>query len=215
MKASDGRGARAPGGATSRTYARGGARSDARVASSNSRFLEEGNAATRRWTRDEMGMRLASAPAFRHPRPDEDLLSELVAGYEQITKDPVLRPRKRNLIAACYRVHGAEGFLEGVVRLFSRNGTFINLLGELRTMSDMDLAALQIDDEELAAREASEVDRADVVAPDEEMTAAEEDDPAEPALDPCPIGDDDQAPAGHSVRVADTGTLSPTPIWTR
>lgn len=82
-----------------------------------------------------MRARIPSAPLFRYPPPDEPLLMELVAGYTHITGDPVRldRPAKRNLIATCYRVHG-DDFLTLVQRLFERNGTATNLLGEIRCL---------------------------------------------------------------------------------
>lgn len=85
----------------------------------------------RRWTRQETVARVASAPPFRYPSPDESLLRELVAGYEHITGDAVRRPAKRNLIATCYRVHG-DAFLPLVARRFASSGTATNLLGDIR-----------------------------------------------------------------------------------
>jgi hypothetical protein len=106
---------RSPGRSYARTYAR--------VAlNSTSSVLEEGATATRRWTRQETVARVASAPPFRHPSPDELLLRELVAGYEHITGDAVRRPAKRNLIAACHRVHG-DAFLPLVAHRFASTGT--------------------------------------------------------------------------------------------
>ena len=71
---------------TPRSYAR----TYARVApNSSSTVFEEGATATRRWTRDEMRARMAGAPPFGHPSPDESLLRELIAGYEHITGDAV------------------------------------------------------------------------------------------------------------------------------
>ena len=120
----------------SRSYAR----TYARVAlNSTSSVLEEGATATRRLTREEMRTRMASAPSFVHPSPDESLLGELVAGYEHITGDAVRRPRKRNLVAACYRVHGDE-FLPLVARRFASTGTATNLLGDIRCLPLMEPA---------------------------------------------------------------------------
>jgi hypothetical protein len=81
-----------------------------------------------------MHRRIASAPLFRYPPPDKALLEELVVGYTHITGDPVRRPKKRNLVATCYRVHG-DDFLPLVLRLFVRNGTASNLLGEIRCLA--------------------------------------------------------------------------------
>jgi hypothetical protein len=75
---------------------------------------------------------MASAPAFRHPSPDESTLQEMVLGYEQITRDPVRRTGKHNFVASCYRVHGTA-FLDRVRTLFIEIGTATNLLGILRT----------------------------------------------------------------------------------
>ena len=75
---------------------------------------------------------MVGAPPFRHPSPDESLLRELVAGYEHIIGDAVRRPAKRNLIAACYRVHG-DAFLPLVARRFASSGTATNLLGDIRS----------------------------------------------------------------------------------
>jgi len=68
------------------------------------------------------------------------MLQSLVLGYEAITRDPVHRPKKRNLIAACYRVHG-PAFLELVRTRFLETGTAMNLLGYIRTTSPEILAA--------------------------------------------------------------------------
>ena len=76
---------------------------------------------------------MASAPQFLHPSPDESLFEELVAGYEHITGDAVRRPAKRNLVAACYRVHG-DAFLPLVARRFASSGTVTNLLGDIRCL---------------------------------------------------------------------------------
>jgi hypothetical protein len=80
---------------------------------------------------------MAGAPPFRHPSPDESLLRELVAGYEHVTGDAVRRPAKRNLVAACYRVHGAA-FLPLVARRFASTGTATNLLGDIRCLPPTD-----------------------------------------------------------------------------
>lgn len=118
------------------------ARTRVAVARSTSTFLEEGASATRakkRWSKEETQERCAAGPLFRHLPPDEALLKELVAGYTHITGDPVRTQPKRNLVAACYRVHGDE-FLPLVQRLFARNGTSTNLLGELRCLHPADHA---------------------------------------------------------------------------
>src|SRR5439155_8361126 len=62
---------------------------------------------------------------------DGPLLQELIRGYEALTTDRVVRPAKRNLLAACYRVHG-DNFLGIVARLFAARGSARNLLGVIR-----------------------------------------------------------------------------------
>jgi hypothetical protein len=83
---------------------------------------------------------MSDAPLFRHPSPDPSLLRELIEGYEHLTGDAVNHPRKRNFIAACYRVHGAA-FLPLVMRLFESTGTAINLLGQIRLLAPQDRPA--------------------------------------------------------------------------
>jgi hypothetical protein len=80
-----------------------------------------------------MRTRMAGAPPFGYPSPDESLVRELIAGYEHITGDAVRRPAKRNLVAACYRVHG-DAFLPLVARRFASSGTATNLLGDIRCL---------------------------------------------------------------------------------
>jgi len=135
------------------------ARRYARVADSSSSFLEEGATATRvprRWTAEETRARMAAAPPFRLPRPDEATHDELVRGYEHITGDPVRRGPKRNYVAACFRVHG-DNFLPLVERLFSATASATNLLGIIRCLSPSEAvrilgaaAADELDDEETA-----------------------------------------------------------------
>jgi hypothetical protein len=90
--------------------------------------------ATRRWSAEETRARIATAPLFEYPSPDAALLEELVSGYTHLTGDPVRRPKKRNLVATCYRVHG-DDFLPLVQRLFTRHGTAVNLLGQIRCLA--------------------------------------------------------------------------------
>lgn len=114
-----------------RSYVR--ARSYERVArSSSTDSFEEGTNATRRWTAEETRTRVATAPPFRYPSPDESTLQDLVLGYEAITRDPVHRSAKRNFIAACYRVHG-PALLDLVRARFVETGNATNLLGHVRT----------------------------------------------------------------------------------
>jgi hypothetical protein len=115
----------------SRSYAR------ARVAvapGDSTSSLRERATATRRLSRVEVERRLPGAPAFPHPRCDGSVLEGQVRGYEQATRDPVRTPKKRNLVAACYRVHG-EDFLPLVQEWFSRTGTATNLLFDIRMMA--------------------------------------------------------------------------------
>lgn len=69
-------------------------------------------------------------------------LDEQVHGYEQITGGRVHRQLQRNLIAACYRVHG-DDFLPLVRQWFARTGTTTNLLGELRVLPPRELGPIQ------------------------------------------------------------------------
>jgi len=84
---------------------------------------------------------MAEAPPFRFPRPDEATLDELVWGYEHFTRDPVRRPAKRNLVAACYRVHG-DDFLPLVEHLFTATGSAMNLLGTIRCIFPLEAVRL-------------------------------------------------------------------------
>jgi hypothetical protein len=77
--------------------------------------------------------RVATGPEFRYLNPTPSQLEEQVRGYEQITGSRVLRQPQRNLIAACYRVHG-DDFVALVREWFARTGTTNNLLGELRVL---------------------------------------------------------------------------------
>jgi hypothetical protein len=90
-------------------------------------------APVRRWTTAERDKRIASAPEFGHRPPGSDEFLSIVDGYVGITGDPVRTRRKRNLIAACYRVHG-DDFLPIVQELFWENGSATNLLGEIRCL---------------------------------------------------------------------------------
>jgi hypothetical protein len=104
-------------------------RSYAPVARSTT-FLDEG-ATARRWTREETRSRIAGAPLFRFGPPSAAFLDELVLQYQAITGDRI-RPRgKRNLLAACYRLHGAD-LIPYVADGFAVLGTAQNLLGLIR-----------------------------------------------------------------------------------
>jgi hypothetical protein len=117
------------------------ARSYERVAPSTSTSPLEGVAtATKRWTRAETKAHVSEAAEFRYASPDESLLCQLVAGYEEITKDPVRTPAKRNLVATCYRTHGDQ-FLSIVAEVFDERGTATNLLGIVRTTPPVETGA--------------------------------------------------------------------------
>lgn len=107
--------------------------------STDSTPLREGAPATSRWSRDELRARLDGAPAFREGRLDEEVLTRACEGYTRITGDPVHTPRKRNLVAADYRIHG-DDFLPFVADLYSANGTATNLLGIMRSSPPRTLA---------------------------------------------------------------------------
>jgi hypothetical protein len=66
-------------------------------------------------------------------RLSEEDLTKACADYTQITGDPVLRERKRHLVAAARRVHGTD-FGPYVQTLFEANGSAVNLLGQLRLL---------------------------------------------------------------------------------
>ena len=89
--------------------------------------------AARRWSSEELDRRIAAGPPFRYDPPAPALLDGLVRRYGEITGDPLRpeRPAKRNLVAACYRVHGDDVLLY-IADEFRRTGTAINLLGALR-----------------------------------------------------------------------------------
>ena len=88
----------------------------------------------RRWTAEERDGRIAEAPPFRYISPPSELLAELVRQYTRITGDPIRseRPWKRNLLAAAYRVHGADT-VPLIEDVFRATGTATNLLGEIRS----------------------------------------------------------------------------------
>ena len=105
----------------------------ARVArsTSSSSFLEE-RASARRWSRAYTKARMATAPAFRLAPPSAALLDRLVQQYQATTGDKIRRPGKRNFLAACYRVHGAD-VMPFIADEFAARGTAENLLGIIRS----------------------------------------------------------------------------------
>ena len=80
-------------------------------------------------------------------------LCDLVASYEEITRDAVRSPRKRNYLAACYRVHG-DGFLPLVSSLFRELGTATNLLGVIRDTPPIEDDPVELADERQARGDA-------------------------------------------------------------
>ena len=88
----------------------------------------------RRWTAEERDQHIAAAPPFRHDSPSSDKLADLVRCYVALTGDPIRpeRPAKRNLLAACYRVHG-DDVMAVLADAFAASRTAINLLGEIRS----------------------------------------------------------------------------------
>src|SRR4051794_20088580 len=93
---------------SARTSRYAGAPSYAPVARSDSTTFSEERASATRWRSGRLQAQIPEAPAFAHGAPSPELLQELVEGYEAITGTKVRAPRQRNLIAACYRVHGED-----------------------------------------------------------------------------------------------------------
>ncbi len=93
-------------------------------------------ATARRWTAEELKQRLAAAPSYEYASPSPEQLAELRRGYTAITGDSISEvfrrpPRKLNLLAACYRVHGDET-LCFITDEFKATRTAVNLLGRVR-----------------------------------------------------------------------------------
>ena len=103
----------------------------ARVARSTSTPLNEVRASAKRWTAAETRSRVSDAPMFRSGPPSAALLDQLVQEYQRITGDHVRTPKKRNFLAACYRVHGAD-VVPYIAEQFADQGTAQNLLGIIR-----------------------------------------------------------------------------------
>ena len=114
------------------------------VAPGDSTSSRERATATRRWTREETRARVAAGPEFPHPSPTPSGLDYQVRAYEQMTCDKVRTQAKRNLLAACYRLHG-DDFLSLVRETFDRTGTATNLLGELRVLPPRQVAEVSPD----------------------------------------------------------------------
>lgn len=107
------------------------ARSYAPVARSNSTRSFEQRVSATRWRSDELKSSIPTAPLFDFDPPSRELLDELVREYVAITGDRVERPKKRDLVATCYRVHGPD-FIPFVRDFFRAEGSAQNLLGVLR-----------------------------------------------------------------------------------
>jgi hypothetical protein len=108
-------------------YAR--TRSIGRVARSTS-FLDE-RASARRWTRAEIQSRICDAPTFRFGPVPRARLDELASRYQAVTGDPLRTVKQRNMLAACYRVHG-EDAIPFIADEFALRGTAQNLLAIVR-----------------------------------------------------------------------------------
>jgi hypothetical protein len=106
--------------------------------STGSTSLKEGATATERWSHEDLQANLSGAPGFRiEDRVDDERLTLICEAYTAVTGDPVRipknhPPKKRNLIAAAYRVHG-DDFIPFVRAVFLERGTATNLLGIVRS----------------------------------------------------------------------------------
>lgn len=103
----------------------------ARVPRSSSTPFKEERASAKRWTAAETRARVSDAPKFRFSPPSAAVLDELVEEYQRITGDQIRTQKKRNLLAACYRVHGADVILF-IADVFAVQETAQNLLGIIR-----------------------------------------------------------------------------------
>jgi len=108
----------------------------------SSSTLFEDRAIAKRWTDAETRSRVSHGPKFRFDRPSAALLDQLVQRYQSITGDQIRRHKKRNLLAACYRVHGAD-VIPYIADVFTVQGTAQNLLGIIRCASPRGTGALQ------------------------------------------------------------------------
>jgi hypothetical protein len=107
------------------------ARSYARVARSNSTPLSEERASATRLGSRQFRAEVTTFTPFAFEPPSKSFLDELVVQYEAITGARVRTPRKRNLLAACYRVHGPD-FLSFVADYCRVERSEQNLLAVLR-----------------------------------------------------------------------------------
>jgi hypothetical protein len=108
-----------------------GAPSYARVARSDSTPFSEERASATRLRAGELQSRIPNAPDFRYGPLSSEELNDVVRRFEEITGKPVRPGRQRNLVAACYRVHGPDfiPFAESYLRV-ERSDT--NLLAVIR-----------------------------------------------------------------------------------
>ncbi len=119
-------------------------------------------ASPRRWTAAERDRRLADSSPFKFASPTAEQLSELARCYEAITGIPILRQKKLNLLATCYRVHG-DDTLRFIQDEFAKIGTDNNLLGIVRASwprahSQVDLNTSSRPDDPEALHRDSKVD---------------------------------------------------------
>jgi hypothetical protein len=105
----------------------------------------------RRLSRAEMAERIKGAPRFVEGRVSEDRLDAIVEAYGEITAVTTRSRAKRNLIAACYRIH-VDTFLDLVRKRMNETGTETNLLAYLRS-----LPAIQVAPDERPVARASSV----------------------------------------------------------
>ncbi len=106
----------------------------ARVARSSSSPLLEERASARRWTTAETRARMGAAPKFQFEPPSDALVDHLVKRYQDVTGDQIRSRPKRNLLAACYRLHGPD-LVPFIAHQFAVQGTAQNLLGIIRCSS--------------------------------------------------------------------------------
>ncbi len=130
--------------ARDRSYARPRVAATPRVAVATSNPLRKGDlpasqvgqgiatSGPPRWSSERTKAAVRSAQPFRYPRLADDQLRDLCDAYSRITGDPVRRPAKANLLAACWRVHG-DDTLPLIQAVFESTGTPTNLLGIVRS----------------------------------------------------------------------------------
>jgi hypothetical protein len=85
----------------------------------------------KRWTRDELANRMASAPAYVHGPLADEFVDELGRKYEEMTGQPISSREQWKLLAGCARVHG-DDLADFVRDLFAATGSANNILGIIR-----------------------------------------------------------------------------------